>query len=168
MKCFKLLTGSILLIICLAISGCQSRFTSDISEYGQYTGIFHFEKLSSFPDQDTVTNGTVVSYSYKYKETLIDDEQAVYLTCEFSEDNYRNEVSRLENSGADYAESLFDLPAYVFVYGVSDSYEYAVLDENNHTIYYTYIQYLHGIRSDIPFQYLPSSEDYVYCAYESI
>lgn len=153
-------------LICSIIIGCDSYVASDISSYGKYKGVLFYDYLSSFPSNELIADSYVEQYVYQYKEGLLDDEQAIYLVCSYSQDDFEFEIERLEKSNAKYDADLFDFPSYIFVYSFGDCYEYAVVDYESNRIYYSYIQGLNGICSEIPYRFRPSGTDKLeYSAY---
>ncbi|MBQ8165227.1 MAG: hypothetical protein IJZ94_05380 [Clostridia bacterium] len=153
------------MVIVFTTSGCTMNTyrTSEISEYGSYKSTIIYDYLESFPDKEVVNKSINCNYEYRYRGTLFYDDQCIYIWCEYSEEDYISEIERLNISHGEYDTVLFDLPAYVFIYD-DICYEYAIIDDENRTIHYIYIQYLTDLCEDAGIPYLPqkSADIYVY------
>ena len=117
--------------------------TTSIDNIGQYKGNFYFN-IALIP-AEKFEKSKVVKYKYKYEASLLDDSQYILLTYQYSNSEYSNEKKRLASIKDEYAsvvynDSYFDLPAYIYMYKVGDSNEFALVDDEKKQITYVYIQ----------------------------
>ncbi len=159
------------------VRGVQDEFapyrTTDIREYQNWT---HAETekgdvdsgLFIFPEN--VSAAVETDYAYTYQHGVLEDGYYMFLKASYEESEYAKEVQRLSAISLDikmsdgnsvqkeimYSEELFSYPAYVAIYNAHNSFEYALLDEENNAIVYIY----HHLLSDeeangIPEEYRP-------------
>ena len=102
-----------------------------------------------FPEQ--VDEEQISEYYYFYLEGLFDADVQVYLQCVYSPEEYAQECERLaavhmtyenERHGSRYNTTDYMLPAYETIQSVNHTYEYALLDEQNCTIDYIFLQFI--------------------------
>lgn len=115
-----------------------------VTEYGSDmdTGLYLFP-------EDT-TKMTDVSFNGSFDVGMFDTEGFLILSGTYSEEDYLAEVERLGSVtctikditlAVKYDASSYSLPAYVACDGFDYSYEYALLDADNHRITYVFINY---------------------------
>lgn len=105
-------------------------------------------ELFLFPDDTTgMLEPTFVS---GFKSTFFDTAGYMFLQGTYTEEDYEAEVQRISGIectvcditlGVQYDEESYALPAYVAIDGVDSEYEYALLDEETHTITYVLLSY---------------------------
>ena len=109
-------------------------------------------------------------YYYKCTEGIWDSECQIYLQCKMSKDKFESEKERLSKISDKYEEEIqeimydtdnFNYPAYVTVYHFDGGYEYALLEEEEKTIYYIHLRFVP--EEDIAFEekLLPKNYDYL-------
>ncbi len=136
-------------------------FLEGSATYTTQTGVENYDKakileqyggditeLFIFPDDTTtITKPTFVS---SFKIGLFDTFGYMILQGTYDTEDYEAEVMRLSEIectvtditlGIKYDEESYALPAYVTVDGFRHEYEYALLDEKNHTITYILLCY---------------------------
>ena len=111
---------------------CEDYSFSNLSE------VF-FEEGSILPE--AIASGDVYYFAYYEKvKHNYNDRREVYLEWHMDENQYKLEIERLSNikshKEAKYSENTFSLPSYICRYNSWSGFEYAILDENNYTIYY--------------------------------
>lgn len=146
--------------------------------YGEYNGRLInnqnglWSGLYVFPEKLPKT-AKVDEYFVYGKSAFFDNAFEYYLKISMSKNDFISEIERLKSisceiknpSNSDcytnyieYDETNFNYPAYVTVYASHDTYEYALIDEDNLTIIYVYLQMILK-KSDVKFEhsYLPKS-----------
>lgn len=147
--------------------------TTDIKEYQNWTHV-ESEKgdvdsgLFIFPEN--VSSAVETDYAYTYQRGLLENGYDMYLKASYEEEEYAKEVQRLSEINVDikltdgsivnkaimYSDSLFAYPAYVAIYNAHNSFEYALLDEENQTIVYVYHHLLNDEEAgNTPQEYRP-------------
>jgi len=137
-------------------------FLMECTPYENQTGIENYDKakilevyggdfsgeLFVFPD-DT-SKMLEPTFASGMKTGFFDTDGYIVLQGAYSEEDYEKEVERLSSIectvqditvGIQYDEKSYALPAYVAIDGYCCEYEYALLDEKNHTITYIYLSY---------------------------
>ncbi len=161
-KVFVLLVGiCVLLFIMKFILVLVSILFMESTPYNNQTGIENYDKakileqyggdiseLFIFPD-DT-TNMLEPIFVSSLKTGFFDTDGYIILQGTYNEEDYDTEVQRLSSIectveditiGIQYDEESYALPAYVAIDGFDYEYEYALLDEKNHTITYILLSY---------------------------
>ena len=166
-SCITLFAGVIIFFIFVFFGG-PAKVTKDISKYEevlhQYsniqTGFFVFpEKISE--------NVVDTEFYFSYQDTWDDPTCEVFLQCTYTEEDFKQEVERLENTQKQHEEETkkllkedkgrFPYPAYIAIDDHNHAYEYALLTgENEITYVYTAFKNIGNIHFDK--KYLP--EDY--------
>ena len=111
---------------------CEDYSFSNLSE------VF-FEEGLILPE--AIASGDVYYFAYYEKvKHNYNDRREIYLEWHMDENQYSQEIERLSNikshKEAKYSEDTFLLPSYICRYNFWAGFEYAILDENNYTIYY--------------------------------
>lgn len=167
---------TVLFYIIGGLDSCISEeyMTIKESEYGAWSGHIDYESESMesglylFPQNLASTEDVDYLY-YCAKNNLSISSYLVYTAATYSQEDYVKEVERIKNTQCTvrlngegdcvtnsvmYSEELFAYPAYVAVYASNLSYEYALLDEENNTIIYVYLQMKDGYEI-LPAEHLP-------------
>lgn len=112
--------------------------------------------LSIFPDNKSDLNDA--QFSSSFQTNLFDSEGYILLKAKFNREVYEIEVNRIKklsmlisngctNSAAvyenkiKYDDSSYKYPAYITIDGFANTYEYALLNENDLEIIYVYLSY---------------------------
>ena len=121
-----------------------------------------FSELLLFPENGEI-NGEITDYYYHCEGERIYQNYQIYLEVQYDANAYEEEKDRLNSIYNDktmrnskYTEDEFILPAvYTMLY--ADAYEYALLDDENRSVMYIYLQGIN--RNEIMFDkdYLPKS-----------
>lgn len=151
--------------------------TSDISEYGKWTGHMEYEmdaaneKLYIFPEPIAPYEDAEYYYSSKVDSSSYDS-GVILVKVKYSEEEFEKEINRLSKitctinvdgvpvtNRIEYREDLFKYPSYVSVYNSNQTYEYALVDEPNRTIIYTYLHLMIPKEKQVPDEYMPQEYD---------
>lgn len=162
---------------CFLLSGCaasEEYLTRDITEYRNFSGHISkeesdiFSGLKIFP-QEISENMKETSYYYECGNFALDNNYLICLECNWKEENFQDEVERLndltvtyEGKTQDiiYTERGFHYPAYVSIYAEDMlSMEYALVDEETCRIIYLFSQLNSDIDEKIDVDYLKDKED---------
>lgn len=133
----------------------KNRFTKVTGEPTFVTKSLYLDKIGDMKNQlgkgikthlcpDEVSEDG--AYFYYFGETVkpnrtFIDRFEIYISCKWNDEEFVQEKSRLSSlMGPNkarplFSNDLFPLPSYIFVYGDGE-YKYALVDENNKTIYY--------------------------------
>ena len=114
-----------------------------------------------FPPKNAVVEATDTDYLQKSCISplfFMGRQNLVYLSCNYTEEQYQTEVVRLAELCGDKNTETFALPAYVYYgYYPNGCCEYALLDEAAHTIYYLSFQGSMLLKQYIPGQLRPNT-----------
>ena len=133
-------------------------FTTDYLTYGDWGGHIEGEAdslrggLFVFPEM--ISNEAIdINYLYVCENQKWQNEYFILLKVKYTEADYRTEVERLSSVKCTiavqdeeitnkvlYTEEKFSYPSYAAILGCDQSFEYALLDEDNMTIVYVYLQ----------------------------
>lgn len=105
--------------------------------------------LKLFPDEiDSVQSAT---YYYYYRDKFLDNSAQIYLRCIYSEEEFQKECDRLtqitvsyrgETHTPQYNIGDYKMPTYEAIRAADHCYEYALVDEKNHSIEYIFLQFI--------------------------
>lgn len=156
----------LLSVIFVALIGSTIKhktIVTDINKYGYFDNLDVLSNLEIFPE--TIPDGFIDGqYYFEYKEGFLDSECQIYLKCIYDISTYRNETERLarieetyqgRNQKIHYNTEDFCQPAYVTVFENDGCYEYALLDEDNLSITYIFLQWIKEKDIKFPDMYLP-------------
>lgn len=176
----KKLPAIIVIIILIALTAIYLLthvYCTDVEKYGKWSEQDRQGKLSVFPD--TVEKMQVEEYLYQFSTGLLDSNYQIFLKSKLSKAEYQKEVKRLENISDSldgktqkiYLDNKsFCFPAYVTICNFNFTYEYALVDEENTTIYYVYLQFIdkEDIKFDkklLPGNYLCEDKNKIFSIY---
>lgn len=105
-----------------------------------------------FPDDLDKTEDA--NFWYEYKTGLLDTDGSFFLTADYSEEEFANEIKRISEvtctvnddvedhtQAVRYDEQMYNYPAYIAIDGYTHNYEYALIDEDNGRIIYVLLGY---------------------------
>ncbi len=105
-----------------------------------------------FPDD--LDKAEDAEFWYEFKTGLLDTDGSFFLTAEYSDEDFAEEVERISgitctvNDGhKDYTQSviydedMYNYPAYIAIDGYTHNYEYALIDYDNNRIIYVLLGY---------------------------
>ena len=172
----KWILVAIVLLVSVSVAGCtffqpEIYRTEDPAEYLQLSGHVTNEGMDNygglFVFPESIEGLDDVEYRYSCKSKIFETQYMVYLKAAYSEEAYAAEVERLSKitctietpqktvvNSILYSEELFHYPAYIAVYNSNLSHEYALLDEENHTIVYVFAM-LYEVDGFLPREYFP-------------
>ena len=137
------LLGILIAIPILLIVGCVAFFapkswykTQSLEDYGRFIGRTSPLNGRIFPDRALLTEDNCVFHDEYVTDGSNHPEFLTYAFCSFSEDVYEAEITRLQELANEYTETAFERPAYVLRFEPKFIREYALVDEDAHTIHY--------------------------------
>ncbi|MCR5116329.1 MAG: helix-turn-helix domain-containing protein [Lachnospiraceae bacterium] len=105
-----------------------------------------------FPDDLDKTEDA--NFWYEYKTGLLDTDGSFFLTADYSDEEFANEIKRISEvtctvnddvedhtQAVRYDEQMYNYPAYIAIDGYTNNYEYALIDEDNDRIIYVLLGY---------------------------
>ena len=105
-----------------------------------------------FPDDLSGTEDA--DFRYEYKVGLLDTDASFFLTAEYSDEAFADEIERISgitctvSDGQEdhtqaviYDEDMYNYPAYIAIDGYCHTYEYALIDEANNRVIYVLTSY---------------------------
>jgi hypothetical protein len=98
----------------------------------------------------------IVKYYNRYEELLpLGESVQTMLSVRYSAENFEKELGLISQTKAEYDTAHFEYPAYVSVLSWENCSEYVLVDEENLTLHYVYLQSVdkEGLHIDTP--YLP-------------
>lgn len=125
---------------------------NSIEDYGKFEEFKGYSNLLIFPSQIPPKASNSSYYFKKNSSNLFDDDYQIYLTCQYDQETYKQEVSRLaaikQICGEEVQhvwkdEKNFLFPAIVAIYNNNHCYEYALLDDESKKIYYIFLQFIY-------------------------
>lgn len=165
----------LIIMVILILSSCSFHsYYDDISDYStiwKLAGFRHGYEAQSTFFPDTIDNMSVDEFYCRYDENLLLGESIeIYLKIHFlNEDLFEQEVSRISNHAfvcsdkfqnskcAAYATRLGDFEE--FENSIEDSFEYALLDDEQNTIYFIYLQNVTAEEVEFNHEFLPDDYD---------
>ncbi len=149
-----IITVAVIAAVCGAVAlGWHSLMsfdvTTDISDYidtDEFEGTYG---LHVFPDE--ARKEDVMEYYYAYRDIFFDPDVQLYLRCKYTPERYAEECERLSQISVShegqthriqYNTEDYTFPAYEAIHGYDCSYEYALLNEEEYTIEYVYLQFI--------------------------
>lgn len=140
------------------------KFTTNISDYGNFYGFKGFSNLDVFPTKILNSAKNIEFYYKDDSSPVFDDSCQVYLKCTYHKNDYQNEILRLTSIIEQYQgekqktwlnNTNYNYPAVVAIDNNNHCYEYALLDEDNFSIIYVFLQFIY--KKDVIFasNYLP-------------
>ena len=151
--------------MCVALCACGGGPEPGTSETYRASGVDAYDKavimekygpdmdsdLSIFPDEITAEDA---KYRVHLNPNVFDTDGTIFLECTYSDDAYAAEIDRLkglsktiEFEGEQYVnqvrydEKTYSYPAYITIDGFGDTYEYALVDQEENKIVYLYLAY---------------------------
>lgn len=113
----------------------RHRSSRSVSEYENFV---EYDPLASliFPDVSLLSEDNCVFYDEYCFDGSNTPRYLTYALCSFSEEIFDQEVSRLAKLASEYSEAYFYKPAYILFLNYVGMSEYALVNEENHTIHY--------------------------------
>lgn len=141
------------------------KLTTSTDDYGNFRGFRGFSNLDVFPEKLLKSAQNIDFYYNDDSSPIFDDSCQVYLKCSYNESDYQSEIQRLKSIKEQYQEmeqktwvdnENFKFPAVVAIYNNNHCYEYALLNENNFSIIYVFLQFIY--KEDVVFDndFLPN------------
>lgn len=161
--------------ILLLFSGCYLSYKTYYSDLSDYPGIFELsgfrfgneEIPTVFPD--TIEEKSTEEFFCRYDEQLpLGEGFQILLKVRFeNEDVFQSEVTRISSLSSrvdEYFEKT-GFEAYATIFGRKYTFEYSLVDVENHVIYYILLQNLPGKSEvEIDTNLLPEG----YCGYDYV
>ena len=159
------------IIFVLLVCGILKHRTkiTDLNKYGDFSKYDLLGNLEIFPQ--AIPDGYIdCQYYLEYEEGVLDSECQIYLRCSYDVSTYQKETNRLaqieecykdKRQKIHYDTDYFAYPAYVTVFENDGCYEYALLDEDNVSIIYIFLQWTKEKDIKFPHLYLPKDYDCV-------
>lgn len=115
-----------------------------------------------FPDR-LLCGEEDTEFYYFYQDTWDDPTVQVYLKCQYDEETYAAEITRLKSlTKLRYEDSdRFPFPAYMAINGAGCSYEYALAGSDRQMIY-IFTSYVHEDKIAFDKQYLPKDYEDIF------
>ncbi len=132
-----LLASVIVAIVLFFFPGNARRRSSEsVKDYGRFVHEMGPLYNTSFPDESLLSEDNCVFYDKYWFDGSNTPQYLTYAHCSFSEEVFKQEISRLSDLASEYSETYFSKPAYIVYLNYVGSSEYALADEKNHTIHY--------------------------------
>ena len=154
-----------ILFFTLLFTGGPAKRSKDIADYPEILMEASNMRTGFFVLPDKITEEmSDITFDYYYKDTLFDPTISVFLQATYEEEQYKEEIDRLQNlekNQSDGSKKLlrddlnrYPYPAFIAVENHNQSYEYALLSGENQI---TYIYTMFFSKEDIRFDksYLP-------------
>lgn len=160
MVTIKRVLGFMILVSLLCGLCCSCMVTSEnhsLDDYLESDAPLSME-FTIFPARESLDETSVGEYCCIEKSTLLFDDVCFLLRCTYNEVKFAAEIDRFEDMGAVYREDLFQMPAWVMMFG-GNHYEYALVDAEAGSIVYIGAQTPSMDTFDeIPEEYMPIVE----------
>lgn len=111
------------------------RSSRSVSEYSLFV---EYDPMASliFPDASLLSEDNCVFYDEYRFDGSNTPRYLTYALCSFSGEIFDREVSRLAKLTSEYSEAYFYKPAYILYLNYVGMSEYALVNEESHTIHY--------------------------------
>ena len=126
--------GILVGVMCTLSSENLKHDTTDLEKYGEWYGLLSHSNLAVFPEQisDSAVN---IEYNFYNDDNSIGPSSLVYLKCTYNEEDFKNEVIRLEAiNGIRKDENNYNGTAYIALLQKFET-EYALITDNNTIVY---------------------------------
>lgn len=165
----SILFSVFLIVLALALSNLAKGDTRERSQgtadYQKWSVPEKYTHFLIFPEE-IPAEAEEVEYYYQYESGWDRPMSQIYLSYRLNENAYATEQERLsslnytdrtgETRSVEYDTTSFGYPAYVTIAGYDFCYEYALLNEKEHTIVYIYA--MNTVSDDLQFndEFLPN------------
>ena len=165
----SILFSIFLIVLALALSnlakGDTRERSQDTADYRKWSVPEKYTHFLIFPEE-IPAEAEEVEYYYQYESGWDRPMSQIYLSYRLNENAYATEQERLssltytdrtgEPRSVEYDTTSFGYPAYVTIAGYDFCYEYALLNEKEHTIVYIYA--MNTVSDDLQFndEFLPN------------
>ena len=165
----SILFSVFLIVLALALSnlakGDTRERSQDTADYQKWSVPEKYTHFLIFPE-DIPAEAEEGEYYYQYESGWDRPMSQIYLSYRLNENAYATEQERLsslnytdrtgETRSVEYDTTSFGYPAYVTIAGYDFCYEYALLNEKEHTIVYIYA--MNTVSDDLQFndEFLPN------------
>ena len=165
----SILFSVFLIVLALALSnlakGDTRERSQDTADYRKWSVPEKYTHFLIFPEE-IPAEAEEVEYYYQYESGWDRPMSQIYLSYRLNENAYATEQERLssltytdrtgETRSVEYDTTSFGHPAYVTIAGYDFCYEYALLNEKEHTIVYIYA--MNTVSDDLQFndEFLPN------------
>ena len=165
----SILFSVFLIVLALALSnlakGDTRERSQDTADYRKWSVPEKYTHFLIFPEE-IPAEAEEVEYYYQYESGWDRPMSQIYLSYRLNENAYATEQERLssltytertgEPRSVEYDTTSFGYPAYVTIDGYDFCYEYALLNEKEHTIVYIYA--MNTVSDDLQFndEFLPN------------
>ena len=165
----SILFSVFLIVLALALSnlakGDTRERSQDTADYRKWSVPEKYTHFLIFPEE-IPAEAEEVEYYYQYESGWDRPMSQIYLSYRLNENAYATEQERLssltytdctgEPRSVEYDTASFGYPAYVTIAGYDFCYEYALLNEKEHTIVYIYA--MNTVSDDLQFndEFLPN------------
>ena len=165
----SILFSIFLIVLALALSNLAKGDTrarsQDTAAYRKWSVPEKYTHFLIFPEE-IPAEAEEVEYYYQYESGWDRPMSQIYLSYRLNENAYATEQERLssltytdrtgEPRSVEYDTTSFGYPAYVTIAGYDFCYEYALLNEKEHTIVYIYA--MNTVSDDLQFndEFLPN------------
>lgn len=165
----SILFSVFLIVLALALSnlakGDTRERSQDTADYQKWSVPEKYTHFLIFPEE-IPAEAEEVEYYYQYESGWDRPMSQIYLSYRLNENAYATEQERLsslnytdrtgETRSVEYDTTSFGYPAYVTIAGYDFCYEYALLNEKEHTIVYIYA--MNTVSDDLQFndEFLPN------------
>lgn len=165
----SILFSIFLIVLALALSnlakGDTRERSQDTADYRKWSVPEKYTHFLIFPEE-IPAEAEEVEYYYRYESGWDRPMSQIYLSYRLNENAYATEQERLssltytdrtgEPRSVEYDTTSFGYPAYVTIAGYDFCYEYALLNEKEHTIVYIYA--MNTVSDDLQFndEFLPN------------
>ena len=136
----------------------------NLSEYKRTFCLFWNEKnpYAVYPEKRFIRAADSCDYHLYYDKfplfnLLFDNDILATLKCNYSQADFDCEIQRLSELCGNPDQTHFSYPAYVYTSEARAFMEYALVNRNNHSIYYFSVQNMRFARKYIDPKYLPLS-----------
>lgn len=165
----SILFSAFLIVLALALSnlakGDIRERSQDTADYRKWSVPEKYTHFLIFPEE-IPAEAEEVEYYYQYESGWDRPMSQIYFSYQLNEDAYATEQERLssltytdhtgETRSVEYDTTSFRYPAYVTIAGYDFCYEYALMNEKEHTIVYIYA--MNTVSDDLQFndEFLPN------------
>ena len=158
---FAFVFGALLLVISLHINPLPQK---NINKYDIKNTFKGSGTLVIFPDR--VDEKDCINYYYWERKGIFDTDYQIYLACKYNSATFESEVNRLKDIKCTYKSEEhtikyntedYNFDAYETINNWDRGYEYALIDEAEHIIYYVHLEFINKDRVVFDHSLLPDN-----------
>ena len=159
----KIVLTLVCFVLILSFVSCSNMYEDIItSDINYYENIWSRSRRAGEPSMlfpSTVAKEQCVNFYFNYQDIILAPSWQIFLKNQYDEETFLSEFNHLnticENSPVCGDSEYFDTQVYATVWNWNGCFEYAIVDEEEKTVSYIYIQLINKEDLMIDEEYIP-------------